>query len=247
MAYRGSFRSARQPTRVIAALLVLASLTGIVLMVHAQRASAAPPALPDPPPSTSRSAPAPAPPPGTSGKRAARQSAVLAGGCFWGVEDVFNHVRGVTSVTAGYAGGTRQSANYLAVSSERTGHAEAVRVIFDPVRISYGQLLKVFFAVAHDPTQVNRQTPDVGPSYRSAIFPQNPEQERIARAYIRRIEAAGVFARPLATRIENGTFYPAEAVHQDFARKNPTNGYIVRWDKPKVVALKTAFPALYSP
>jgi len=183
-------------------------------------------------------APAPAAAPKT-------ETAVLAGGCFWGMEAVFEHVKGVTDVVSGYAGGRPGDANYGAVSSERTGHAEAVRITYDPARVSYARLLQVYFAVAHDPTQVNRQGPDVGPSYRSAIFPQSPGQARIARAFIASLTASHTFKKPIATRIESGGFYPAEAYHQDFARKNPLNPYILVNDRPKVARLKAAYPALW--
>ncbi|GGY94758.1 peptide-methionine (S)-S-oxide reductase MsrA [Novosphingobium colocasiae] len=173
------------------------------------------------------------------------QVAVLAGGCFWGMEGLFEHVKGVKTVTSGYAGGTAETANYPAVSSEKTGHAEAVRIVYDPAQIRYGTLLKVFFAAAHDPTQVNRQYPDTGPSYRSAIFPQNAAQKAVATTYIAAIDKAGAFAKPVATRIETGAFYPAEAYHQNFMRRNPDHGYIVRWDKPKLAAFKARFAGLY--
>ncbi|MGZ2412978.1 peptide-methionine (S)-S-oxide reductase [Sphingomonas sp. F9_3S_D5_B_2] len=173
------------------------------------------------------------------------ETAVLAGGCFWGMEAVFEHVKGVTGVVSGYAGGSRSTANYDAVSSERTGHAEAVRISFDPAKISYAQLLQVYFAVAHDPTQVNRQGPDSGPSYRSAVFPQSPTQAAQAKAFIARLDAAHAFKAPIATRIENGGFYPAEDSHQDFARKHPTYGYIVVNDLPKLRRLKATYPALW--
>ena len=173
------------------------------------------------------------------------ETAVLAGGCFWGMEAVFEHVNGVTDVVSGFAGGDARSATYDAVSSERTRHAEAVRITFDPAKVSYAQLLQVYFAVAHDPTQVNRQGPDVGPSYRSAIFPQNPSQAAQARAFIARLKAAHVFRAPIATRIESGGFYPAEAYHQDFARKYPTHPYILINDRPKVAALKAKYPRLW--
>ncbi|MFC0202653.1 peptide-methionine (S)-S-oxide reductase MsrA [Novosphingobium soli] len=188
-------------------------------------------------------APFPAPPAETT--PAGDQVAVLAGGCFWGVEGVFEHVRGVRSVTTGYAGGVRADANYRAVSSERTGHAEAVRIVYDPRQVSYGTLLKVFFSVGHDPTQVNRQFPDVGPSYRSAIFPQNPGQRQVAAAYIARLDQAGVYPRPIATKIESGSFYPAEAYHQDYLRRNPQSSYIRRYDAPKLAALRKTWPALW--
>lgn len=170
---------------------------------------------------------------------------MLAGGCFWGMEAVFEHVRGVTDVVSGYAGGGASDANYRAVSSERTRHAEAVRITYDPAKISYATLLQIYFTVAHDPTQVNRQGPDVGPSYRSAVFPQNPAQSAAARAFIARLRSDNAFKRPIATRIESGRFFPAEAEHQDFARRNPFHPYIVVNDKPKVAALKARYPRLF--
>lgn len=169
-------------------------------------------------------------------------TAVFAGGCFWGMEAVFERVKGVTSVTAGYDGGSRATAHYGAVSRETTGHAEAVRITFDPQRVSYGTLLQIFFSVAHDPTQLNRQTPDVGPSYRSAIFPQNTVQRRVATAYIAQLQRARLFNAPIVTSIETGRFYPAESYHQRFYDRNPNNPYIVRWDKPRVAAFEAAFP-----
>lgn len=172
------------------------------------------------------------------------QVAVLAGGCFWGMEAVFQSVKGVHSVTSGYAGGTAQTATYAQVSTERTGHAEAVRIAYDPRKVSYGTLLRVYFSVAHDPTQLNRQGPDRGPSYRSAIFPQDEEQRRVAAGYIDQLTKAKSFARPIVTKLETGNFYPAEAYHQDFFWRNPTHPYIVRWDKPKVAAFRNAYPLL---
>ena len=181
---------------------------------------------------------APAAPPKT-------ETAVLAGGCFWGMESVFEHVKGVKDVVSGYAGGGAGDANYDAVSSEGTGHAEAVRIIYDPLQISYAQLLQIYFTVAHDPTEVNRQGPDSGPSYRSAIFPQSAQQAAFAKAFIARLNAAHVYKAPIATKIESGGFYPAEAYHQGFARKHPYYPYIVVNDRPKVEALHKRFPALY--
>jgi peptide-methionine (S)-S-oxide reductase len=172
------------------------------------------------------------------------QVAVFAGGCFWGLEAVFEQVRGVRSVQSGYAGGAAATATYDQVSTERTGHAEAVRIVYDPAQVSYATLLRVFFSVAHDPTQLNRQTPDVGPSYRSAIFPQTPQQRIVAQRYLAQLGAAKSYPRPIATKIEGGAFYPAEAYHQDFFRKNPAHPYIVRWDKPKVAAFRAGFPTL---
>jgi len=173
------------------------------------------------------------------------ETAVLAGGCFWGMESVFEHVKGVTDVVSGFAGGDARSATYDAVSTERTGHAEAVRINYDPSRISYAQLLQVYFAVAHDPTQVNRQGPDSGPSYRSAIFPQNAGQAQVAKEFIAKLQARHVFKAPIATRIENGGFFPAEAYHQNYAEKHPWEPYIVINDRPKVAALKRQYPGFY--
>jgi len=173
------------------------------------------------------------------------ETAVLAGGCFWGMETVFEHVKGVTDVVSGYAGGSGQDANYDAVSSERTPYAEAVRITYDPAQVSYARLLQVFFAVAHDPTQVNRQGPDVGISYRSAIFPQNALQAQQAKTFIARLSAAHVYKAPIATKIESGGFYAAEAYHQDFAKKHPFYPYIVFNDRPKVAALKAKYPNLF--
>ena len=161
------------------------------------------------------------------------------------MEAVFEHVKGVENVVSGYAGGSASDARYDAVSSERTGHAEAIRITFDPKRISYGQLLQIFFTVAHDPTQVNRQGPDTGRSYRSAIFPQSAGQARAAKAFIAKLGSTRAFKAPIATRIETGGFYTAEAYHQDFARRHPLHPYIVVNDRPKVAALKSRYPSLF--
>ncbi|MFC0590476.1 peptide-methionine (S)-S-oxide reductase MsrA [Novosphingobium aquiterrae] len=174
------------------------------------------------------------------------QVAVFAGGCFWGMEGVFEHVKGVTGVVSGFAGGSRDTATYDQVSTERTGHAEAIRVTYDPARISYSQLLQIYFYAAHDPTQVNGQYPDSGPSYRSALFPQNPQQRALAAAYIAALNKARAFGKPLATRIETGAFYPAERYHQDFMRRNPNHPYIQAWDVERVAKLKAAFPGIYA-
>jgi peptide-methionine (S)-S-oxide reductase len=177
---------------------------------------------------------------------AGEQHAVLAGGCFWGVQAVFEHVKGVTKVVAGYSGGQANTAQYETVSSGTTGHAESVEITYDPSQISYGQLLKVYFSVVHDPTELNRQGPDEGTQYRSSIFYSTPDQERIARAYIEQLGRAKVFSAPIVTKVVSFTgFYPAEDYHQDFLVKNPTNPYIVINDKPKVQHLKTEWPALY--
>jgi peptide-methionine (S)-S-oxide reductase len=173
------------------------------------------------------------------------ETAVLAGGCFWGVEAVFEHVKGVSDVVSGFAGGSSRDANYKDVSAERTRHAEVVRITYDPTKVSYAQLLKIFFTVAHDPTQVNRQGPDIGRSYRSAIFPQTAEQAKLARAAIAQLNKERVYKRPVATRIESGQFFPAPAEHQDFARRNPNHPYIVAHDRPKVAALRARYPSFF--
>ena len=173
------------------------------------------------------------------------ETAVLAGGCFWGMEWVFEHVKGVTGVVSGYAGGSAADASYDKVSSESTGHAEAVRITYDPSKISYGKLLEIYFTVAHDPTEVNRQGPDVGTSYRSAIFPQTADQQKFANAYIARLNGAHIWSKPIATKIEHGGFYPAEGYHQHFAAEHPYFPYILVNDRPKISALKRKFPALY--
>jgi peptide-methionine (S)-S-oxide reductase len=174
-----------------------------------------------------------------------REVAILAGGCFWGVEGVYEHVKGVSDVTSGYAGRRAGGASYEEVSTGTTGNAEAVRIVFDPTQVSYAELLRIFFSVAHNPTEVNRQGPDTGTQYRSAIFPQSPAQAKVAAAYIAQLQKAHVFKQPIATRIENGGFAPAEAYHQDFMRKNPAHPYIVINDRPKLTALKQQFPAYW--
>jgi peptide-methionine (S)-S-oxide reductase len=174
------------------------------------------------------------------------ETAVLAGGCFWGVEAVFEHLKGVTKVTSGYAGGAKETAKYDVVGSGRTGHAESVQITYDPSQITYGQLLRVFFSVAHDPTELNRQGPDVGTQYRSAIFYSNDEQKKVAHAYIAQLNAAKVFRKPIATEIAPlKAYYEAEAYHQDFMKRNPTYPYIVVHDAPKVANLQKQFPELY--
>lgn len=173
------------------------------------------------------------------------QTAVLAGGCFWGMEAVFEHVKGVKDVVSGYAGGTAADATYAKVSAERTGHAEVIRITYDPRQVSYGALLRIYFSVAHDPTQLNRQGPDTGPSYRSAIFPQTVPQVRVASAYIKQLSAARAFGKPIVTRLESGKFYLAERSHQDFMKRNPMHPYILAHDVPKVNALKRTMPNLY--
>jgi peptide-methionine (S)-S-oxide reductase len=175
------------------------------------------------------------------------QTAVLAGGCFWGVQAVFQHTRGVSRAVSGYAGGTKETANYNIVSGGGSAHAEAVAVTFDPAVISYGQILQIFFSVAHDPTQLNRQGPDRGPQYRSEIFPQNDEQRQVAGAYIAQLDAAKAYPRPIVTKIDAGkhAFYPAEAYHQDYATRNPHQPYIMINDAPKVRNLKAMFGGMF--
>ena len=174
------------------------------------------------------------------------QTAVLAGGCFWGVEAVFEHVKGVIKVTSGYSGGAADTAQYGTVSTGETGHAESVRIVYDPSQISYGQLLKVFFSVAHDPTELNRQGPDTGTQYRSAIFYGSEEQQRIAEAYIDQLNKAKVFGAPIVTKVTAlRSFYEAESYHQDYLEHHPDEPYIVFNDLPKVENLRKHFPELY--
>ena len=175
-----------------------------------------------------------------------KETAVFAGGCFWGTQSVFERVKGVVDTTAGYAGGSAQTATYDQVSTETTGHAESVRVVFDPAQITYGQLLRIFFSVAHDPTQLNRQGPDVGTSYRSAIFYTSEEQRKLSQEYIAQLDAAKVFPKPIVTQVVPlKGFYDAESYHQDYALHNPDNPYILVCDRPKVQALKQQFPELF--
>jgi peptide-methionine (S)-S-oxide reductase len=178
----------------------------------------------------------------------ASEVAVLAGGCFWGVQGVFQHVNGVTAAVSGYAGGDKKSARYDAVGTGRTGHAESVRISFDPRKISYGRILQIYFSVAHDPTQLNRQGPDFGPQYRSAIFPTSAEQARVAKAYIAQLNQARVYNAAIATKIEpDREFYAAEDYHQDFLTRHPGHPYIVYNDLPKIENLKQIFPEMYRP
>jgi peptide-methionine (S)-S-oxide reductase len=174
-----------------------------------------------------------------------KQVAVFAGGCFWGVEGVFERVKGVTSVQSGYSGGKKADADYATVSSGGSAHAESVRITYDPAKVSYNMLLHIFFSVAHDPTQLNRQGPDTGSQYRSAIFPANAAQRAAAKAYIAQLGKDGSWKKPIVTKIEAFGFFPAEAYHQDFMRKNPDHPYIRAWDAPKVSALKRLFPTIY--
>jgi len=196
--------------------------------------SSAAAALPDPAVDAAR----------TPDKRSA--TAVFAGGCFWGVDAVFKHVKGVSSVVSGYAGGSAKTAHYEIVGTGLTGHAESVQVSYDPSQISYGQLLRVFFSVAHDPTQLNRQGPDTGTQYRSAIFYADPEQQRIAQAYIDQLSTAKAFGRPIVTQLAPlNAFYPAEDYHQDYLARHPQDMYIVINDLPKLNNLRQEFPQIY--
>jgi len=176
----------------------------------------------------------------------AQEVAVFAGGCFWGIQGVFQHTKGVVQAVSGYAGGAKQTAVYEMVGSGMTGHAEAVQVTFDPKQITYAQLLQIYFSVAHDPTQLNRQFPDTGPQYRSALFPTSASQKLVAEKYIAQLDAAKVFPAKIVTQIAPATpFYAAEAYHQDYATLHPESGYIARFDLPKIANLKTSFPQWY--
>jgi peptide-methionine (S)-S-oxide reductase len=190
------------------------------------------------------------PGPGVDSAKAAapgRQTAVIAGGCFWGIQAVFQHVKGVISATSGYSGGEAKTAQYEIVSTGETGHAESVKITYDPSQITYGELLRVFFSVAHDPTQLNRQGPDDGTQYRSVIFYGNEEQKKIADAYIAQLDNSKVFSSAIVTQVVPlKAFYPAEAYHQDYATRHPDQLYIVYNDAPKVAHLKQQFPELYA-
>ena len=192
----------------------------------------------------------PIPPPSVDAplaKAPGKETAVFAGGCFWGVQSVFQRVKGVLATTAGYSGGSAMTATYAQVTTETTGHAESVEVIYDPSRITYGQLLRIFFSVAHDPTQLNRQGPDEGTSYRSAIFYTNPEQQMLAKTYIAQLDSQKVFPKPIVTEVTPlKGFYRAEDYHQDYAYHNPENPYIQVCDRPKIDALKQQFPQLFT-
>ena len=223
---------------ILAAGLAVLGLVATVFLVRSPvtpSASGAPPSA----------IPAPAVDEPAAGRPNA-ETAVLAGGCFWGVQGVYQHVKGVTAAESGYAGGSAATANYEAVTTETTGHAESVRITYDPTQVTYGQLLQIFFAVVHDPTELNRQGPDVGPSYRSVIFAQNDTQRKIADAYIAQLNQAGAFPGPIVTSVSSAApFFPAEAYHQNFFDLNPNNPYIVQNDLPKLDALRSTFPDLY--
>ncbi len=228
----------RISSRRRAVVLAFAQTLLAGVLFHPMAASSAERAVAIPPPDNE---PAPSATAGT-------ETAVVAGGCFWGVQGVFQHVKGVTSAVSGYAGGEAKTANYETVGRGSSGHAEAVRVVFDPKQISYGQILEIFFSVAHNPTELNRQGPDIGTQYRSAIFPANADQVRIAKNYIAKLDKAGVYpARIVTTNEPMKVFYPAEAYHQDFLTRNPNHPYIVENDLPKVAELKRVFPQRFRP
>jgi peptide-methionine (S)-S-oxide reductase len=196
--------------------------------------------------SAERAAVIPAPAVDAAASTDQTQTVVLAGGCFWGVQAVFQHVKGVTKAVSGYAGGTKDTARYNVVSMGDTGHAESVQVTYDPRQISYGRILQIYFSVAHNPTELNRQGPDEGTQYRSAIFFADPEQQRVAQAYIAQLDKAGTFKQPIATQLTKyDAFYPAEAYHQDYATMHPESPYIYYNDLPKVENLKKLFPEVY--
>jgi peptide-methionine (S)-S-oxide reductase len=174
------------------------------------------------------------------------ETAVIAGGCFWGIQAVYQHTKGVIRAVSGYSGGAKQTAHYEIVGSGRTGHAESVQIVFNPKEISYGQILQIFFSVSHDPTQLNRQGPDVGTQYRSAIFYASPEQKKVADAYIKQLNASKVFKKPIVTQVDRlDAFYPAESYHQDYATLHPANPYIAYNDLPKIENLKKLMPNMY--
>lgn len=219
------------PVRMLRIFLVLGALSSLLISM-----ATAAPKTPLPPPTTDASLSS------TAGK----QTAVFAGGCFWGTQSVFERVKGVVNTAAGYAGGSASTATYDQVTTETTGHAESVEVTYDPSKITYGQLLRIFFSVVHDPTQLNRQGPDIGTSYRSAIFFVNDEQKRIAAAYIAQLDAAKIFPKPIVTQLTPlKGFYRAEDYHQDYALNHPDNPYILVCDRPKIEALKQQFPELF--
>jgi peptide-methionine (S)-S-oxide reductase len=217
------------PVLAGAALLIIAALA-VMSRSDAETAAVVPPPVTD-----------------EANATATTEVAVLAGGCFWGVQGVLQHVAGVTSAVSGYAGGDAATAHYEKVGTSATGHAESVRITFDPRRISYGRILQIYFSVAHDPTQLNRQGPDTGPQYRSEIFPQSEEQAKVAKTYIAQLDGAHAFKQPIATKVGavKTAFYPAEDYHQDYAVRNPYQPYIVFNDAPKVLNLKKTFPDLW--
>ncbi len=181
-----------------------------------------------------------------AGTESTRETAVFAGGCFWGVQAVFQHTQGVLNAVSGYAGGQKETANYASIGSGRTGHAESVQISYDPKQVSYGKLLQIYFSVAHDPTQLNRQGPDTGTQYRSAVFYTNAHQKEVAERYVAQLDATRLFGGKIVTQLTPlNTFYPAETYHQDYATRNPRSAYIARFDLPKIANLKSVMPELY--
>lgn len=225
--------TAKPPSNLASKMLVLVGLVMLGALLYAGATSGAKPAVALPPPTVDIAA---ASPPSTS-------TVVFAGGCFWGVQAVFQHTKGVLNAVSGYAGGTADTANYPHVSSGKTGHAEAVAITYDPQVVSYGQLLQIFFSVAHDPTEINRQGPDYGPQYRSAIFYARPDEQKVAQQYIAQLDATQLLQRPIATTLSPlAQFYPAEEEHQDYATRNPHAIYIATYDRPKITQLQIVMP-----
>jgi peptide-methionine (S)-S-oxide reductase len=235
--FRNLFRAGEATRLTLMAGVAGAALIGFALL----RGMAAP--------SVAEAAAAPVPPPAVDAPMAnGAETAVLSGGCFWGMQGVFEHVKGVKQVLAGYAGGAAATAQYELVSTGTTGHAESIKIVFDPAQISYGQILRIFFSVATDPTQVGGQYPDEGSQYRSEIWYTTPAQKKVAQDYIVQLNAAHAFHHPIATRVDpDAGFFPAEGYHQDYLVHHPDSGYIATYDLPKVAALKAAFPAQYRP
>ncbi len=225
--------AAKPPSNFASKMLVLAGVFMLGALLYAGATSGAKPAVALPAPAVDLAASSP---PATS-------TVVFAGGCFWGVQAVFQHTRGVLNAVSGYAGGTPETATYPHVSSGKTGHAEAVAITYDPQVVTYGQLLQIFFSVAHDPTEVDRQGPDYGPQYRSAIFYAHPDEQRVAQQYIAQLDATQLLPRKIATALSPLTqFYPAEEEHQDYATRNPHSIYIATYDRPKITQLQTLMP-----
>lgn len=221
------------PSNIGSKLLVLVGVLMLAALLYAGATSGARPSVALPPPETDVKAPSP---PATA-------TAVFAGGCFWGVQAVFQHTQGVLNAVSGYAGGSKETASYPMVSSGKTGHAEAVAITYDPQVVSYGQLLQIFFSVAHDPTEIDRQGPDYGPQYRSAIFYSTPDEQGVAQQYIAQLDATQLLARKIATTLAPlDAFYPAEDEHQDYATRNPHSIYIATYDRPKIAQLEALLP-----
>ena len=232
---RAAFSLTRSRGAAVLVASALVAISGLGLGISRSSAESAPRAIP-------------AAAIDENASQATSEVAVLAGGCFWGVQGVFQHVAGVSNAVSGYAGGEKATAHYEQVGSGRTGHAEAVQITYDPRKISYARILQIYFSAAHDPTELDRQGPDVGSQYRSAIFPTNAEQAKVAKAYIAQLDQAKVFDAAIVTKVEaDRKFYPAEGYHQDFLTRNPNYPYIVINDLPKIASLRQLYPALYRP